>query len=91
MKKLSDYIFALHLNSFIGDYGAEIGVLDYWVLTENFHIIHFYHSLRLTKYITFDTFSQEAAPLILSRIGDDSLKGTPFFAYLMNFMQLMYI
>lgn len=37
------------------------------------------------------TFYQEAAPLILHKTGEDSLKGTPFFTSIMNLMQLMYI
>lgn len=36
-------------------------------------------------------FYQLAAPEILFRMGDDSWKGTPFFACFMNWMQFRYM
>ena len=36
-------------------------------------------------------FYQLAAPEILFKIGDDSWKGTPFFAYFINLIQFKYM
>jgi len=53
-------------------------MLDDRMLTQNFNLVHFYHSLSI-KLVTPVTFYQEAAPLILFKTGEDSAKEVPFF------------
>lgn len=73
-----------------GDDGAEILVLDDGVFAEDFYLVHLDHALSGDGN-TPVTFSQEAAPVMLASTGEDSVKGTPFLASMMNLMQLMYM
>jgi len=65
-------------------------MLDNWMLSQYFHFVHLDHSLSKTSH-TPVTFYHEAAPLMLLRTGDDSVKGTPFLTSIMNFMQFRYM
>lgn len=76
--------------SLVRYYRSEIGVLDGGVLAQHVGLVHLHHSLRLHIF-TDIIFSQDAAPLMLSRMGEDSLNGTPFFSYLITLMHLRYM
>ena len=65
-------------------------MLYHWMLTQHLSLVHLHHTLNHIK-ITPVTFYHEAAPLILLSTGEDSVKGTPFFTYIINFMQFKYI
>jgi hypothetical protein len=74
----------------IWDYGSEELMLDHWMLAQNLDLVHLHHALA--KIIcTAVTFSQLAAPLMLLRTGDDSVKGTCFLTSMINLMQFMYM
>ncbi len=77
-------------NRSVRDDSPEVLVFYHWMLSQDLHLIHFYHSLN-KAFFTAVTFSQDAAPLILLSTGEDSAKETPFFTSWMNLMQFIYI
>lgn len=77
-------------SSFVRDYCPEKGVFDGRVLPQNLNLVHLHHPLSYLG-ITPMILSQEAAPLMLSRMGEDSLNGTPFFSYFMTFTHFRYM
>lgn len=60
------------------------------VLAQHFRFVHFNHPLNKNT-ITPVTFSQEAAPLMLLRMGEDSANDTPFFTSIINLMEFIYM
>ena len=77
-------------SSFILDNCSKILMFDDWMFPENFGSVHFGHSLNNIK-ITPAIFSHEAAPLMLSKTGEDYVKGVPFLTSMMNFTQFKYM
>lgn len=74
----------------VRDDSAKILMLDDWMFSQHFSLIHLDHSLHKMQYTPI-TFSHDAAPLMLFSTGEDSAKETCFLTSTINFMQFIYM